>query len=174
MNPTQLTGLIAFAASTLMCARAASVRGARAWRWLAIASLLFLVEVALGLRHQFHDLVIAEIAPRGWYPSRRPAQALFLLVLFVVFCLLARSAVKLRRVDRKAGLAAMCSLAVLCLFLAEAISLHGIDAVLYRLIGPVMVIGWLWAFLAGITAVAAGRVKAGPRTFRGARRANGA
>jgi hypothetical protein len=113
--------------------------------------------VALGLRHRLHDFVIAEIAPRGWYPSRRPAQALFLVALLLVFGLLARTVVKLRRKDPKAGLAAMCCLAALCLFLAEAISLHAVDAVLYRQIGGVMAIGWLWALLAGITVIAAAR-----------------
>jgi hypothetical protein len=157
MNPTQLTGLVMFAASTAMCVRAASNSGTRAWRWLAIVSVGCLLEVALGLRHYLHDLVVYSIAPRGWFASRRPAQVLFIAVLMITFGMLLRSALKLWKTDRKAGLAAICLLAAVGLFLAEAISLHAIDGVLYRKYGPVMAIGWLWAVLAGIIVVTAAR-----------------
>ena len=40
--------------------------------------------------------------------------------------------------------AALCALGLLGVFGVEVVSLHGIDAVIYRQLGPIKVIGWLW------------------------------
>jgi hypothetical protein len=48
------------------------------------------------------------------------------------------------------------TLGLLALFAVETVSLHTIDAIFYRPVGPVLLIGWLWAAAsAGICAAAA-------------------
>jgi len=160
LNPTQWTGVVVFGCAALLCARAASISKVGAWGWIAVISFFCLLETVFGWRHRLHDFVISIIAPHGWYPSRRPFQALLLAILLVLFGLVASSLLKLWRKDRKAAVAAFSCLSALCLFLSEAISLHAVDAMLYRPIGPVLAIGWMWVLLASVTIFMAGTTRA--------------
>jgi hypothetical protein len=54
-----------------------------------------------------------------------------------------------------ARLAASITIAVSALFAIEMVSLHAVDAVFYRPIGPVLMLGWVWVIAAaGICAAA--------------------
>jgi hypothetical protein len=49
---------------------------------------------------------------------------------------------------RASRFATSITIAVSALFAIETASLHALDAVLYRPIGPILLIGWIWAFAA--------------------------
>jgi hypothetical protein len=58
----------------------------------------------------------------------------------ILLCLL------LYRIARPAArVAASLTIVLLALFAIETISLHEIDAIFYLRIGPVLLVGWLWA-----------------------------
>jgi hypothetical protein len=54
-----------------------------------------------------------------------------------------------------ARVATSVTIAVLALFSIEAVSLHAIDAIFYRSIGPVLLIGWIWALASAAIVFAA-------------------
>jgi len=154
-NPTQILGVLVFAVAAAACALAAKrTRGpaATAWKLLAVLQLLFVAEIVLGLRHQIHGGVDAFLQDRGWYAQRQPVQLGLLAVAAVAGAAALFALLKWCRSHRAAAPAALASFAVLLLFALEMISLHAIDALLYRLIGPVMVIALLWAACAGVVA----------------------
>jgi hypothetical protein len=152
INPTQLAGLLSFAAATIACAIAARRSGwrdARAWQLLVFINGLFLVETLVGLRHRIHDYLAALLMAEGEYDQRGGMQefiiiwlaaiALISVMLFLFSRLLAGRAVRL---------AVSLTIALLALFAIETVSLHALDAVYYRPLGPVLLIGWLWAIAA--------------------------
>jgi hypothetical protein len=151
-NPTQLTGLLSFAAATIACliaARRSTWRDTRAWQVLAFMNGLFLVEIFIGSRHRIHDYVVALLMLEGGYGQRRGMQefiiiclatiALICVALFLFSRSLAGGAVRI---------VASLTIAVLALFAIETVSLHTLDAVYYQPIGPALLVGWLWAIAA--------------------------
>ena len=148
-NPTQLTGLLSFAAATIACliaTRRSDRRDSRAWLITMVTNGLFFLEVLIGLRHRIHDYVAGILMAEGQYGQRRGMQesllvwlttiALVLVTLFFVSRRLSGGSVRIA-----VGLTA----ALVLLFAIETVSLHALDAVYYRPIGPVLLIGWLWA-----------------------------
>jgi hypothetical protein len=144
-NPTQLIGLLAFACAAIACARTALARRERPWWWLCAACSGFVLEVAVGLRHRTHDLVDALLQAEGSYASRGPVQIGLLAVALVLSAGTLAWLIRARGADANVKAATVGCAAALWLFLIEAISLHGVDAVMYAHIGPVMLIGWAWA-----------------------------
>ena len=53
--------------------------------------------------------------------------------------------------------------AVLGIFVAESVSLHGADAIFYRPAGPVLFIAWLWLGCGWVSAAAAANERRGRR-----------
>jgi hypothetical protein len=161
-NPTQLVGILTFAATTIACLaamRRSGLRDARVWKLLAVMNCLFLFEIFVGSRHRIHDHVVALLMAEGEYGQRRGTQefiiiclatmALICLTLFLFSHRFAGSAVRI---------AACLTIIVLALFAIEAVSLHALDAIYYQTIGPVLLIGWIWAVVAtGILLAAAQR-----------------
>ena len=173
INWTEWAGLIGFGSAAVAHLRAAQggARGGRSarrwWHGLALAYALACIEVVAGTRHQLLRLLAFSSSLGELYAYRRPFQAgvLFVLVLLVGW-------ITSRMIRSTRGgpvrLAAVIALWVACLFLAEVISLHQIDALMYQKLGPIMVIGWLWLALglfAASVAVAARR-RSLPRPVR--------
>ncbi len=161
-NPTQVTGLIVFVAAALSCGwavRRTSGRTAVLWRWLAVVQCLFLAEIVFGLRHQVHGGVDAVLQQLGWYANRRPLQVALLVLSFAGLGFAAMPVLRVFAGSPSARLAAIASLAALALFGLEAISLHQIDSELYRPVGPVMLIAWLWLALGAVVVRAASRTR---------------
>ena len=144
-NPTQLIGLLAFACAAIACARTALARRERPWWWLCAACSGFVLEVTVGLRHRTHDLVDALLQAEGSYASRAPLQIGLLAIALVLSAGTLLWLIRARGADANVKAAAVGCAAALWLFLIEAISLHGVDAIMYAHIGPVMLIGWAWA-----------------------------
>jgi len=159
MNPTQVVGLSACLVAALLCARAARRSSGAPGAWAALTGLyaLLTLDIAFDLRLALR-LALVEAAQRaGDYGSRQAVQPLLLaglglLALLAAWGLGRRLARAGGRLEAAAGLGAAGSL-----FLAgaEVISLHGVDAVLYRPVGPVILIAPLWAGCAGLVALAA-------------------
>ena len=165
-NPTQLTGLIAFALAALACVTVAR-RGAGT-RWWRVAALqaVCLIEVLVGFRHRAHDLVDSLLQANGWYASRGPLQVALLVAALVLALLTFVALTRLRRAGAELWFAASATAAALCLFAAESVSLHGVDAVMYLNLGPVLLIGWCWAACAAVVGGAAIRAALRPAPGR--------
>jgi hypothetical protein len=171
-NPTQLTGLLAFALATAACviaARRGGAQRARWWRMAALQALCFL-EVLLGFRHRAHDLVDALLQARGWYAARGPLQVALLAAALCLAALTFVALIRLRRVDTSVWTAAAATAAALWLFAIEMVSLHAVDAVMYIRLGPLLLIGACWAACAAVVAWAALRSPALSRGSAPARR----
>jgi hypothetical protein len=148
-NATQSAGLAATAFAMVACVAAAKTP----WRFLAVFHAALFLEVLLGLRHQIHALAGRGLMAEALYGERRPMQIALLAGLLVAGVLILWFAGRQKRLPAKVGILSSGMLAAL--FVVETISLHAIDAVLYRRIGPLMIIGFIWAALCAITILAA-------------------
>jgi hypothetical protein len=151
INPTQLTGLLSFAAATIACAIAARRSGwrdARAWQLLGFINGLFLIETFIGLRHRIHDSLVALLMAEGEYGQRRGMQEPVIIGLATVALVCVTLFLCSRGLAGSVRIAASLTIALSAMFAIETLSLHALDAVYYRPIGPVLLIGWLWAIAA--------------------------
>jgi hypothetical protein len=152
INLTQLTGMLSFAAAAITCVIAAwrsTWRDARVWQVLVFINGMFLIEVFAGLRHRMHDYVAALLMAEGEYGQRRGMQAFIIISLAAIALICATLFLFSRRLGSGAvRIAAGLTVALVTLFAIETVSLHALDAVFYRPIGPVLLIGWLWAIAA--------------------------
>ena len=153
MNPTQLTGTIAFLVAALMCAS----RG-RGWWFPTVTFALGVIELQLNARFRIHDAVEgAIIGAAAPFADKHHVQYVLIAIAAVIGIATVRRAGRMTMSDAAAS-------ALIGLTVIETISLHAIDHVLYTRIGPVMLIGWFWAALSAVAAVGARR--SGARTGR--------
>lgn len=146
-NPTQLLGLLSFSLTTIACLFAARRSSdAKLWRTLAFLNALFVIEILVGFRFRVADFARTLLNERGEYPQLHGKdQALIILALvaavaiMLLFLLLSRIAKPAARVG------ASLTIVLLTLFAIETISLHQIDGIFYMRMGPVLLVGWLWA-----------------------------
>ncbi len=136
-NPTQLAGLLAFAASTGACVWAARRKHSGGWAALAAVHAALWLDILLNTRHRVHDLVNAGLRTLGLYESRVWLQAALLLSLAVL-------ALRVWRSRRHAGAAVVATLILIALLLVEAISWHESDRVLYTHLGPLLLVAYAW------------------------------
>jgi hypothetical protein len=158
-NPTQLIGILSFAAATIACLRATRypwLPDARAWKVLAFVNCLFLIEIFVGLRHRTHDIANRILMAEGKYAQRGPVQEIIILSLAAIAVILAVLVLfRYQAAGRAARVAISITIAVLALFAIETVSLHAVDAVFYRSIGPLLLIGWIWALASAAIVFAA-------------------
>jgi hypothetical protein len=122
---------------------------------LALINCLFLMEILFGFRHRIHNLANSILLADGKYGDRGPLQEILILSLAAIACALATLVLfRFRFATGGVRMAASVSVAVLALFAIEAISLHALDAVFYRRIGTVLLIGWIWAGACAVTITA--------------------
>jgi hypothetical protein len=154
---TQMIGLVSFLSAALSAAWWGGVRNRsdsqRAW-WICAGLLsLMVLEICLGVRHELHHQISGWLQAQGSYDQRRGVQV-YLIAVLISLLLLAlvyfTSRVKGAPPEKAAWAVVM---ALVALFLIETISLHGVDALLYHPVGPMLMIGYLWAF--GAVSVAA-------------------
>lgn len=157
INITQAAGLLAFIIAILAAVAAfwRTSRGARVcWGAIVAIYLLLTLEVLAMLRHH-SNLVAGEwLKAEGIYAERRPAQAAILMLTMLLAALVLGFVIRKAR-GRAQAIAIGATAAVILLFVIESISLHAVDAILYRHVGPVMLIAWLWLACGLTTAVAA-------------------
>jgi hypothetical protein len=149
-NPTQVAGLLAFAASTLACAwairRRANARGA--WLALTLVHAALWLDILLNTRHKLHDLVNRGLVAMGWYDQRVWLQAALLLALTTAAAIAWRA-------RKRTGAALTATAVLLALLLVEAISWHESDRLLYTHVGPLLVIAYAWIGCAAVVAFTA-------------------
>jgi hypothetical protein len=153
-NPTQFLGMIAFAAAAAACLVAAyrpTARDRRAWMFLALINGVFLIEVFFGFRHRIHDMANSILTAQGTYGDRASLQRILILVVALLAFALACCVVWPRFTNVGSKLAASTGIAILALFAIETVSLHSLDAVLYRPIGPALLVGWIWIIACTLT-----------------------
>lgn len=142
-NPTQVAGLLAFAASTLACIWAARREHSGGWAALAAVHAALWLDILLNTRHRLHDFVNAGLSAAGLYESRLWLQAALLLAL-------ATASVFAWRARHRAGLAVGATMVLMALVLVEAISWHESDRVLYTHLGPLLLIAYAWLVCAAV------------------------
>lgn len=144
MDATQWVGVLSFGGAFAVCL----VTACRPWPLLAIVNGGYAAECVLGWRHGLHN---AAIAAMGEYYSGRASIQIFLIAIALglgAIFLLARRADPAGRARTGAATA---TLVTALLFILETISLHAVDAILYRPAAGLLVIGWLWLLLGGAT-----------------------
>jgi hypothetical protein len=146
-NPTQLLGILSFSLTTVACLHAARrAPDARVWKVLTFVNALFLIEVIVGFRFRVLDWARTLLRERSEYQQlhgKDQAVAIIALaaaaVTMLLFLLLFRIATPATRVGTSL------TIVLLALFAIETVSLHEIDAVFYLRMGPVLLVGWIWA-----------------------------
>ena len=126
------------------------------WSILSLFYLLFLFEILGGYRHDVHDAFSNILRHLSLYAEKQTVQ---IILIIIATCLAILITVWLisRILNRPATekIAIFASLTVFFLTVIEMISLHTIDAILYKLIGPISFIGWLWIICCMVTTCAA-------------------
>lgn len=117
----------------------------RIWGCLAMLLMGLAADVIWGGRYQVHNLVGQWLKQSGQYAQRHSLQvALLGAGLLVLSLALWGTLVATRGCAQPVRWAALCALGLLGVFGLEMVSLHSVDAVLYRQFGPLKVVGWLW------------------------------
>lgn len=148
MDATQWAGVLSFGLASAVCL----VTACRPWPLLAIVNGCYAAECVLGWRHGLHNAAIAAMGE--YYSGRTSIQ----MVLIAIALGLGAIFILARRTDpagRARTAAATATLVTALLFILETISLHDVDAVLYRPVAGLLIIGWLWLLLGGATIVGA-------------------
>lgn len=157
-NPTQLLGMLSFSLASLACLLASRRSpDAGIWKVLAFANALFLLEVVIGLRFRALEWARALLRARGEFPSLHGTGQAFAIAALAAAAAAAMLAFMLvpgmARPAARVGVSL--TIALFALFGIETISLHKIDGLLYLGIGPVLLVGWLWAALSATICLAA-------------------
>lgn len=175
INPTQLAGLLSFGTASLAAAWAArwgvaSGSSSRAaWHWVCVLQLMFVVEIWLSNRHAAHDMVNAWLHSLGIYQDRAKLQQWMLAGIVICGALAAawwRSAARARPLATLPRLALVSTTLTLLLFLVETVSLHSVDRMLYRPVGPILLIACLWMAHALVVVGLAWRAALSVHTFK--------
>ncbi len=148
MDTVQWIGVWTFGAAAASCL----VAGTRPWPLLGVVNACFAVEAALGWRRSLPATI-----REGLHEATGSLGMLHLATLLLVITAGLFVLAKLRRPPagaRGTG-AATTTLLTALLFLVDTASLGGIDALLYREVNGLAVIGWLWLLLGAATVVAA-------------------
>lgn len=120
-------------------------------------NLLLCFEVILGLRHWLHDDADDWLVSHALYASRGNWQGdLLVLALMVVLIAGAFVAIAFRRAKSGIPMSAWIgTVAIIACFVVETISLHGMDAIIYLPIGPVLAIAYWWIAASAIVTISA-------------------
>lgn len=160
MNATQAAGLLAFGCASISCFMAVRPR---LWQALGWCHAALCAELLLGLRHGLHDRADSALRHAQAYEGRGDWQWILLagavgVGVFFGIAIYGRIA---RGGGRSLTVATLLSLMTLMLFVMEIISLHSVDALLYRQFDGLMVIGWIWLMTGGAVSVCALSSRAG-------------
>jgi hypothetical protein len=155
-SPTRMVGLAAYLISTAACV-SRSMRdrregvSARVFVVLSWIQFALLLDIVFDWRWRIHDFWMREAQGRRLYDQRRPVQLIALVILGsgagLALLLIGRQF----RGKLGAAIAAGSTLLAAGLWCCECLSYHFVDAVLYRLVGKVMIISLVWISLAAVT-----------------------
>ena len=156
LSATRILGLTAYGIALVVCLAKSVGRGTKGgWRrlyWtLTLAELGLLLDIAFDWRWKLHDLFMHAAMAEDVYGERRMPQRLALVLVTAVTAGVAAWVLWKLRSRRGVALAAAATVLSIALHGVEMISYHGMDAILYRMAGGVMVVSFLWAALALVT-----------------------
>ena len=156
LTPTRAVGLGAYglglACSAIAWARSRAANGgSRLAAWLTALESLLLVDMAVNGRWRLHDLLAGAAQQRHEYDLRRLPQSILVAVLIGVLFAGLIIALRFCRARIGALLAVSGALLSLVSWCIEVVSLHAVDAVLYRRVGIVMAISFVWIFACLLT-----------------------
>jgi succinate dehydrogenase/fumarate reductase cytochrome b subunit len=147
IDATQMVGMAGFGLAAFSCARQSQTKAAWSnsahWRILAVVSAVLVIEIVAGLRYRVHDFADMLLLSQSLYEARRPWQ-LAMIVVALTALITAAWMARTRVQSAATASAAMGVCFAVSIFVIEAISLHAVDAVLYRALGPVKVIALFW------------------------------
>jgi hypothetical protein len=157
-NPTELAGLLSFATATIACLIAGWHSGARdrsTWKVLALINCLFLMEIYFSLRFSITEFVRTLLKTEDLYGELHGSIQGIIVISILALGFLSLFLLWRRVAGGAARVAASITIAVLFLFAIETVSLHSIDGIFYQPIGPVLMLGWVWAIAAAGICLAA-------------------
>lgn len=137
----------------LFAALATAIRRERAWWGPTILLAGMAAVIATDASWIVHDRVRAMLIADNIYGSHYAIQIAITGAAALLLAAGVATVIRARRGPQRWTW--LGTVALLALFAVQAISVHGVDAVLGRALGPVMVIGWLWAIGAAIVVLAA-------------------
>jgi len=157
INYTQWAGIIGAGTVVLTCLLVSwcSTYSRQTWSILALFHLLFLFEILLGYRHDAHDAFSNVLRHLSLYAEKQTAQIILIIIATCLAILITSWLIsRIRNRPTTEKVAILASLMVFFLTVIEMISLHNIDAILYKSIGPISFIGWLWIICCTVTTCA--------------------
>ena len=168
LTPVKASGMAAYLVAAIACAltagRAPGRRVPRLASVLCALDFALFLDITFDLRWKLYAWFKAGAISHGVYAERSEPQVIALIALatglLVVGVWLNRRFAPIRG----APLAVCGALLSIGWWLTELISLHAVDAVLYRYIGPLMVVCFVWILACAMTA--RGILIAGSDTLR--------
>lgn len=124
--------------------------------WFGMSALysIFSIDIVFNMRHTLLRKYVVLLISEGKYNDRRPAQlAALILIIGIIIWLAIRNFNS--KLDMKTKFAILLSIFSVFLFSSEIISLHQLDAIIYKSAGPILLIGWLWVFCTLVATVIA-------------------
>ena len=165
LNPAKAGGLAVYLVASASCAvtavRTANPRLSRLAALLGLIHVLLLLDIAFDWRWMLYDWLRKQAVAYDWYRQRHWPQVAALSLLAVM--LAAGLVIGRRRFRslRGAALAVQGTLLSIGCWMIEVISLHATDSILYRPLGPLMIISFVW--LLACAMVTSGILRAGNR-----------
>jgi hypothetical protein len=141
----------------LIAARSSTSREARVWKVLSFVNAFLLLEVIVKFRFLVLEFARATLRQEGLYDELHGRIQAIVVVTIAAGALLVAILVLLWRPipGGAARVAASMTVVILTSFVMEMISLHQLNAVLYRTVGPLLMIGWVWTGAAAVICFAA-------------------
>jgi hypothetical protein len=136
------------------------------WQWSVAIYGVLVMELLIGFRHQIVGAVRSITMEQGFYDIRRSYQPILIIAMLLANVLIFYWLLRIQwRTNPIFGVYVSLML-ISALFLMEIVSLHAVDAVLYRRVGSILLIGWLWALAVVPHVVCAGWQIASARLTR--------
>jgi hypothetical protein len=154
-TPVKATGMAAYLIASAVCgltaARAPGMRVPRLASILCALDFALFVDITFDLRWKFYAWFKGAAIRHNLYSERSEPQVVALIALAVGLLVLAVRLSRRFASIRGAPLAVFGGLLSIGCWLAELISLHAVDAILYRYIGPLMVVCFVWILACAMT-----------------------
>lgn len=166
LTPVKASGMAAYLIAAVACAsaavRTADKRIVRLAGVLCALYTMLLLDIAFDWRWKLYDWLRSEAVSFRWYDQRSEPQIAALVAIGVAVLAAATSLGRRFAFARGAPLAICGGLLSIGCWLTEVVSLHASDAVLYRHVGPLLSVSFLWMLACAMTA--AGILIAGIRS----------
>lgn len=157
LTPVKASGMAAYLVASLSCAAVAALAtGRRVTRLAAVLCVLdlaLLFDIAVDWRWKLYERLRRDAVSLHWYDQRSGPQMAALGCIAVALLIAGVWLGRRFASVRGAVLAIYGALLSIGCWLTEVVSLHAIDAMLYRRIASLMVVSFVWMLASLLTAV---------------------